>query len=56
MNKYIVEYWRAGLPHKQVVRYAKNVHQIKFLDFIFSTSYKVLIWNNGVIVARYTCD
>lgn len=56
MNKYIIEYWKTGLPHKQVIRYAKNVHEIKFLDFIFSTAYKVLVWSHGIIVAEYTMN
>lgn len=56
MNKYTIEYWKYGLPHKQVIRYANTINQIKFIDLIISTSYKVLIWNRGIVVAKYSCD
>lgn len=56
MNKYTIEYWKAGLPHKKVIRFASNVNTIKYIDLIISTSFKVLIWNRGIVVAKYNCE
>ena len=56
MKKYTIEYWKCGLPHKSIVRYANSVSSIKNIDMILATSYKLLIWNNGVIVSRWKCD
>ena len=56
MNKYTIEYWKCGLPHKYIVRYANNINSIKYIDMILATSYKMLIWHKGVIVARWQCD
>ena len=56
MKKYLIEYWKCGLPPKFVVRYANNVQSIRNIDMILATSYKLLIWNNGVIVCRWQCD
>ena len=56
MKKYTIEYWKCGLPHKFVVRYANNIRNIKYIDMILATSYKLLIWNNGVIVHKWQCD
>ena len=56
MKKYLIEYWKYGLPHKFIVRYANSVKEIKYIDMILATSYKLLVWNNGIIVARWQCD
>lgn len=56
MNKYTIEYQKAELPHKKVIRFASNVNAIKYIDLIISTSFKVLIWNKGKIIAKYTCE
>lgn len=56
MKKYLIEYWKCGLPHKFVVRYANNVQSIRNIEMILATSYKLLIWNNGVIVHKWQCD
>ena len=56
MKKYLIEYWKCSLPHKFVVRYANNVQSIRNIEMILATSYKLLIWNNGVIVSRWQCD
>ena len=56
MNKYLIEYWKCGLPHKLVTRYANSIKSIRNIEMILATSYKLLIWNNGVIVSRWQCD
>ena len=56
MKKYTIEYWKYGLPHKFVVRHANSISSIKNIEMILATSYKLLIWNNGVIVSRWQCD
>ena len=56
MKKYLIEYWKCGLPHKFATRYANSIREIKYIDMILATSYKLIIWNNGVIVARWQCD
>ena len=56
MKKYTIEYWKCGLPHKFVMRYANNVQSIRNIEMIIATSYKLLIWNNGVIVHKWQCD
>ena len=45
MKKYLIEYWKCGLPHKFVVRYANNINSIRNIE-----------WNNGVIVHKWQCD
>lgn len=56
MNKYIVEYWKSGYPHKRVVRYAPHVTAIKNVDYIFAWSYKVRIYRDNKLVLDWTCD
>lgn len=56
MNKYIIEYWKSGYPHKRVVRYAPHVTAIKHVDYIFAWSYKVRIWRDSRVVLNWTYD
>ena len=56
MKKYLIEYWKYGLPHKFVTRYANSVREIKNIEMILAASYKLLVWNNGVIVHKWQCD
>ena len=56
MKKYLIEYWKCGLPHKFVVRYANNVQSIRNIEMLLATSYKLLVRNNGVIVSRRQSD
>ena len=52
----LIEYWKCGLPHKFVTRYANSINSIKNIEMILATSYKLLVWNNGVIVYKWQCD
>lgn len=56
MNKYIIEYWKAGLPHKTCVRYARNVDTIPCIDYILAWYYKMRIFLDGKLVATWCCD
>lgn len=61
MKKYIIEYWKAGLPHQVTTRYikgkVKNIYDIPFIDYIMYWYYRINVYDhNKNLIISWECD